>query len=127
MTMNLLNPDTQEYERVDPQAYVAAINGRINALAYEASVIYWLTGEEKYAKFAADILNQWVSGVVYQEPIDGPGRTGFLDIQPFFRLIENMFRPSLFLYFIQHGNFILIFDKDMRMFLCQSRKASKQD
>ena len=81
MTMNLLNSDTREYERVDPQAYVAAINGRINALAYEASVIYWLTGEEKYAKFAADILNQWVSGVVYQEPIDGPGRTGFLDIQ----------------------------------------------
>ena len=26
-------------------------------------------------------MNQWVSGVVYQEPIDGPGRTGFLDIQ----------------------------------------------
>lgn len=81
MTMNLLNPDTQKYECVDPQAYVGTINGRINALAYEASVIYWLTGEEKYAKFAADILNQWVSGVVYQEPIDGPGRTGFLDIQ----------------------------------------------
>lgn len=81
MTMNLLNPVTQEYERVDPQAYVAAINGKINTLAYEASVIYWLTGDEKYAKFAADILNQWVSGVVYQEPIDGPGRTGFLDIQ----------------------------------------------
>ena len=81
MTMNLLNPGTQEYERVDPQAFVAAINGKINTLAYEASVIYWLTGDEKYAKFAADILNQWVSGVVYQEPIDGPGRTGFLDIQ----------------------------------------------
>lgn len=81
MTMNLLNPTTQKYERVDPQAYVAVINGKINTLAYEASVIYWLTGKEEYAKFAADILNQWVSGVVYQEPIDGPGRTGFLDIQ----------------------------------------------
>lgn len=81
MTMNLLNPDTQEYERVDPQSYVATINGRINMLVYEASVIYWLTKEEKYAKFAADILNQWVNGVVYQEPIVGPGRTGFLDIQ----------------------------------------------
>ena len=42
----------------------------------KASVIYWLTGDEKYAKFAADILNQWVSGVVYQEPIDGPGVPG---------------------------------------------------
>lgn len=81
MMMNLQNPATKKYERVDPQAYVAAINGKINTLAYEASVIYWLTGEEKYAKFAADILNQWVSGVVCQEPIDGPGRTGFLDIQ----------------------------------------------
>ena len=33
MTMNLLNPDTQKYECVDPQAYVGTINGRINALA----------------------------------------------------------------------------------------------
>ncbi len=81
MTMNLLNSATQQYERIDPQSFVATINGKINTLAYEAAVIYWLTGEEKYAKFAADILNQWVSGVVYQEPIDGPGRTGFLDIQ----------------------------------------------
>ena len=40
-----------------PTGICGTINGRINALAYEASVIYWLTGEEKYAKFAADILN----------------------------------------------------------------------
>ncbi len=80
-TMNLLNPATNEYERVDPQNFVGRLNGQINELAYEASVIYWLTGEEKYAKFAADILDQWVNAAVHQEVIDGPGRTGFLDIQ----------------------------------------------
>lgn len=81
MMMSLLNPVTQKYQQVDPQAYVGAINGKINELAYESSVLYWLTREEKYAKFAADILNQWVNAVVYQNPIKGPGRTGFLDIQ----------------------------------------------
>ena len=81
MYMRLLNPVTKKYEIVDPQSYVGILNGTINELAYEASVIYWLTGETKYAKFAADILNQWVNAAVYQHPIKGPGRTGFLDIQ----------------------------------------------
>ena len=81
LTMNLLNPVTKKYEKVDPQAYIGTINGKINELAFEASVLYWLTGNDKYAKFAADILDQWVNAVVYQEPIKGPGRTGFLDIQ----------------------------------------------
>lgn len=81
MYMRLLNPVTKKYEVVDPQSYVGTLNGTINELAYDASVIYWLTGEVQYAKFAADILDQWVNAVVYQHPIKGPGRTGFLDIQ----------------------------------------------
>lgn len=81
MLMNLYNPATGEYERIDPQRIVGTINGEINNLAYSAAVVFWLTGEEKYARFSADILNQWVTGAAYQEPIEGPLRTGFLDIQ----------------------------------------------
>ncbi len=79
--MYLVNPDTGLKEPVDPQAYISSINGDINNRALDAAVLYWLNGEEKYARFAADILNQWVAGVYYQEPIVGPGRTGLLDIQ----------------------------------------------
>ncbi|HET7896767.1 MAG TPA: hypothetical protein VFL47_03840, partial [Flavisolibacter sp.] len=52
-----------------------------NELALNAAIVYWLTGKDAYARFAADILNQWVHGAFYQSPIEGPCRTGFLSIQ----------------------------------------------
>lgn len=81
MLMSLMNPSTRQYERIDPQRIIGLVNQSINELAYTAAVVYWLTGEEKYARFGADILNQWVTGAAWQEPITGPGRVGFLDIQ----------------------------------------------
>ena len=68
-------------EWVDPQSFVEGINGKINKLALNAAIIYWLTGKEEYAKFAADIITQWARGASYQSPIEGPCRTGFLSIQ----------------------------------------------
>ena len=79
--MNLFNPETGKKEWIDPQAFISDINGEINRLAQDAAIIYWLKGEEKYARFAADLLDQWAKGVYYQEPIVGPCRTGFLDMQ----------------------------------------------
>ncbi len=73
-------PDGKK-ELVDPQAFIESINGRINQLALDAAIIYWLTGKEEYAVFAADIINQWARGAFYQQPIVGPCRTGFLSIQ----------------------------------------------
>jgi len=68
-------------EWADPQTFVEGINGRINNLALDAAIVYWLTGKEEYARFAADILTQWARGASYQNPIEGPCRTGFLSIQ----------------------------------------------
>ncbi len=79
--MHLFNPETGQKEWIDPQAYITDLNGDINNLALEAAITYWLTGEEKYAKFASDLLDQWAKGVYYQEPIVGPCRTGLLDMQ----------------------------------------------
>lgn len=79
--MNLYNPETDKKEWIDPQAYITSINGEINDLALNSAIVYWLTGEVKYARFAADILDQWVKGAYYQEPIIGPCRTGFLEMQ----------------------------------------------
>ena len=93
--MLLYNPETDEKEWVDPQGYITSINGEINELAMDAAIVYWLTGETKYAKFAADILNQWVQGAFYQEPIIGPCRTGFLDMQT---LGDAVSRPLILSY-----------------------------
>jgi len=79
--MNLYNPETDRKEWTDPQAYITSINGEINDLTLDAALVYWLTGEAKYARFAADILDQWARGAFYQEPITGPCRTGFLELQ----------------------------------------------
>lgn len=79
--MHLQNPATKCFEWVNPQNYVGKLNHQMNELAYHSSVLYWLTSNEKYAKFAADLLDQWAKGASFQQPIQGPGRTGFLDIQ----------------------------------------------
>ena len=55
--MFLFNPENNQKEWVDPQAYITSINGEINNLALDAAILYWLKGEEKYARFAADILD----------------------------------------------------------------------
>lgn len=68
-------------EWVNPQSLVEKINGNINQLALDAAIVYWLTGKAEYARFAADILSQWARGAYYQQPIEGPCRTGFLSIQ----------------------------------------------
>lgn len=79
--MWMVNPETRQKELIDPQAYITTINGEINNLALNAAILYWLKGDEKYAKFAADIIDQWGRGACHQEPIVGPCCTGFLDIQ----------------------------------------------
>ncbi|NEW83769.1 MAG: hypothetical protein GZ094_15575 [Mariniphaga sp.] len=79
--MLLFNPETGTKDWTDPQAYTTAINGDINDLALDAAILYWLNGDEKYAKFAADLLDQWAKGVYYQQAIVGPCRTGLLDMQ----------------------------------------------
>ena len=62
--MYLMNQETRQKEWIDPQAFVADINGNINDLALDAAIVYWLNGDVKYAKFAADILDQWAKGCI---------------------------------------------------------------
>ena len=82
MKMMLVSNSPQaKKEWVNPQSFVEGINGKINGLVLDAAIIYWLTGKEEYAVFAADVLSQWARGASYQNPIEGPCRTGFLSIQ----------------------------------------------
>ena len=43
-------------------------NNEILTLAEKAAFAYWITGQQKYAQFAADIFNTWVIGIYYMNP-----------------------------------------------------------
>ena len=50
---------------------VYSINQEIIDLARDAAFVYWLEGDERYAKFAFDIFHTYVEGMSYRgEPID---------------------------------------------------------
>ena len=47
------------------------INREIMGLARDAAFVYWLEGDERYAKFAYDVFNTYMQGMYYRsEPID---------------------------------------------------------
>lgn len=48
-------------------------NVEILTLAENAAFVYWVTGEEKFARFATDIFNVWLVGTYYMNPILDPG------------------------------------------------------
>ncbi|MBQ3250921.1 MAG: heparinase II/III family protein [Bacteroidales bacterium] len=70
----LRNRNTGEMEWVDPReagTQVCGTNITIMELARDAARIWWLTGDEKYAKFASDIFDTYMTGLYYREvPID---------------------------------------------------------
>ena len=93
--MEAFNPETGKKDWIDPEAFYAGINAEINALALDAAILYWLSGDVKCARFAADLLDQWAKGAYYQEPVVGPCRTGFLDMQT---LGDANYRPIILAY-----------------------------
>jgi hypothetical protein len=50
---------------------IESINTNIMGMSYTAAVLYWLNGEEKYAKFAFDLFDTYMTGMQYRrEPED---------------------------------------------------------
>lgn len=47
-------------------------NVEILSMAEKSSYIYWVTKDEKYAKFASDIYYTWLIGTYYMNPIKDP-------------------------------------------------------
>ena len=70
-----------DWSWAEPRLLTGSVNSRINALAVESAILYWLTGEERYARFSSDILFQWARGAYYQDPVEGAGRNGLFCIQ----------------------------------------------
>ncbi|MGJ8653877.1 MAG: heparinase II/III domain-containing protein [Opitutaceae bacterium] len=79
----LINTTTDQEEWVDPSItghVIERINKEIMRLVAEAAFVYWVTGDEKYAEFAAPVLWQFMHGLSYVKPpaildgSDGPHR-----------------------------------------------------
>ncbi len=70
-----------EWSLAEPRLIIGSINKIINELAAESAILYWLTGEEQYARFSSDILFQWARGAYYQDPVEGAGRNGLFCVQ----------------------------------------------
>ncbi len=69
--MYLLNKKTGKSEWADPGdtgALIRNAHSQMLNLAAEAGFLYWITGDEKYARFGADILWPWMQGFAATAP-----------------------------------------------------------
>ena len=70
----LVNRSTKQMEWVDISktgSLIEGMNNNIMRMAYTSSVLYYITGEEKYAKFAFDLFDTYMTGMQYRkEPTD---------------------------------------------------------
>jgi len=65
--------------------HMIRLNNRdILSLAEKSSFLYWVSGEKKYAQFAADIFYTWLLGTYYMNPILDPEKStgGFGGYEP---------------------------------------------
>jgi hypothetical protein len=50
---------------------VESINTQIMGMAYDAAILYWLSGDSKYSRFAFDLFDTYMTGMYYRkEPVD---------------------------------------------------------
>jgi hypothetical protein len=70
----LENKKTGKKEWVRPAEtghMIEGINNRIMSIVKDAAFLYWLTGDDKYAKFAAPVFFTYINGMYYRNaPID---------------------------------------------------------
>jgi hypothetical protein len=67
----LENKQTGKKEWVHPSKtghLIENINQEILSIVEDASFLYWLTGEEKYAKLAKPVLMNYIEGMYYRNP-----------------------------------------------------------
>ena len=70
---------------------IESVNEEIMRIAKDAAFVYWITGDEKYAKFAFDLFNTYMMGMHYRtEPVDlGNGHAQTLAGMSTFEVIQE--------------------------------------
>lgn len=84
---------------------IESINMRILGLARDAALLYWATGDDRYARFAYDIFDTYMSGIAYRNaPIDlnhGHDQT-LVGMQSFEVIHEDAIEPLTETYDFMH-------------------------
>ncbi|MEH6305663.1 hypothetical protein RYH73_08410 [Olivibacter sp. CPCC 100613] len=77
------------------------VNSEIIGLGRDAAFLFWLTGEEKYAKLSFGVFDTYMSGMYYmKEPIDeGNGHAQTLVGMSTFEVIQEKVLPELAIYY----------------------------
>lgn len=93
------------------------INFNIMTLAKEAAFLYWYEGDERYAKFAADIFDLYMTGIYYRNGMPKDlknGHQGTLCGMTSYEVIqEKIIRPTTIAYDFLHG--YLVDNKSYKM------------
>ncbi|MFC6100242.1 hypothetical protein [Olivibacter domesticus] len=102
--LNTAKPDSP-LEWVDQVAVsgssIESVNNEIIGLGRDAAFLFWLTGEEKYAKLAFGVFDTYMTGMYYmKEPIDqGNGHAQTLVGMSTFEVIQEKILPELAIYY----------------------------
>jgi hypothetical protein len=85
---------------------IESINMRIAELARDAAFLHWYTGDERYARFAYDIFDTYMSGIAWREtPVDlnGGHDQTLLGLQSFEVIHEDIVGPLTETYDFMHA------------------------
>ena len=111
----LQRKDTKEWGWVEPSKtghIIENINEDVMRLVADAAFLYWLTGEIKYAEFAAPVFFQYMEGMHHRNPptqIDDSGQAGLSGLATFEVIHESIVislaitYDFLYDYFLQIG------------------------
>jgi hypothetical protein len=75
---------------------IESINANIIGLAEKSAFLYWYTGEEKYAKFAADVIWPYVEGMYYRSnpiTVEDHSKAGIIGLATFEVIHEGVTIP----------------------------------
>jgi CubicO group peptidase (beta-lactamase class C family) len=94
----LFNKETGKEEWADPSQtgrMFETVNERIIQTAADAGFIYWVTGDEAYAKYASEILWTYLNGFSYMQPprIAGGGGAQIIGFDSFEVIHEDIVTP----------------------------------
>ncbi len=105
----LYNAETKAYEWADPGVtgrMFEVVNERIIQVAADAAFVYWLTGDEDYARCAASVLWTYMHGFSYktapQVPADDRNMIRIIGVTSFEVIHEDIVTPLSLCYDFLH-------------------------
>lgn len=111
---------------------IESVNNEILRIGRDAAFIYWLKGEEKYAKFAYDIFDTYMTGLYYRNaPIDlNNGHAQTLGALTTFEVIQEHVVSEVAAYYdflhayirSNHGNKTELFEATLKKWIDQTIK-----